>query len=649
VSIVLPGALVGIVGLLAWWGVWRGEYVFDDFPAIALNGELLAGDGWGAAFSTDHHPLANRLLSCWSLAVDFRLFGQGPFGPHLTNLVLHLVNGMLVLAVVRGALTSPNLAGRYPIARATWIATAVAMLWVAHPLGGDSVAYATQRSTLLAGAFLLVAMGAALRAARAPHPLRWRALAVFAVACGMASKEDMVVAPLLLMVWERAFVLPTWAALRQRRSYLLALAGTWSVLAFCLALGPANATVGYHTVPPATAWQWLLTQSGVLVHYLRLVVVPHPLRGAYGWDLVTSVGPAILPGLVVLTLVGVTVRLLVTRPWIGVLGALFFLMLAPTSSVMPIITEILAERRMYLPMLAVLVPLVLASEHVLRAASAIRWAPVLVVAIAFGLGLLSRQRVAVHAGPASFWADAFAKCDPTARGFLAAQIHYNHASILYELGRVDEAIDLLARLPEFDLVTAVARGQYALVLQHRGQHAEAVALLRKLVDDVPDNGQIVGRFGTALVAHWHADKGRPDDPRLVEAQQVLARALELYPVHAGFWQTLGFVRRTRGDLAAAADAFRAGAEHTTTRIEPYISLAELLPGLGRAAEVATVFDRLLAANPEDAGLRVVIGEFLLAQGRGELALPVLQDALRVEPANQQAAKLLARTPARSGR
>lgn len=645
----LAGTWVVLVGVFAWWGVWRGQFVFDDLPAIQSSPELLAGDWWGAAFSEHHHPLANRPLACWTLAMDFRVFGPGPFGPHLTNLLLHLANGLLVLAVVRAVLRSPNLAGHFQAVQATRLGIAVATIWVAHPLAGEAVAYATQRSTLLASGFLMVAMWSSLRAAASPQPLRWRTLGVLAVACGMASKEDSVTAPLLLVAWERAFVLPSWASLRTRSGYVIALAATWAVLAFCMANGPSNPTVGYATVPPATAWQWLLTQAGVLVHYLRLVVVPYPLRGAYDWSVVTSLGAAILPGLAILALVLVTARLLAIRPTAGFCGALFFLLLAPTSSVMPIITETVAERRMYVPMLAVLVPLVLLGERLLRSKHAQRWSPILVVAAAVGLGLLSRQRVAVYADPVTFWSDVFEKRNPAERGFLAALIRCNLATGLHDAGRVDEAITLLEELPQFQQVTWIERSQYSMVLQHRGKHAEAVALLRQVANDMPDNGQVVGRFGIAIVTDWHADKGKPDDPRLTEAQQVLERAVQLYPEHAGFWQVLGFVRRTRGDLAGAAEAFRSGTEHTTTRVEPYFSLAELLPGLGRSAEVGALFDRLLAANPGDGQLRVAIGEFLLRQGRGELARPVLQEALRIDPADARAAELLSRTPTDSRR
>ncbi len=647
----VPPTLVAAIGLLAWWGVWHGQYLFDDLPAIEDNVALGGGHWWRAAFSVDHQPLANRPLTCLTLAWDFAVYGPGPFGPHLTSLLLHLGNAMLVLATVRAALSAPNLAGRFEARRATRIATAVALIWVAHPLGGDAVAYATQRSTLLFSGFLLVGLLASLRAASSPRPIRWRALAVLAIACGMASKEDMVAAPLLLVLWERAFVLPSWAAMRRRAGFFAVLAGTWLVLVGCLVLGPANPTVGYATTPSVTAWHWLLTQAGVLVHYVRLVLWPHPLRGAYDWDIVTGVGAAALPLLAVLVLLGLTIGSWRARPWWGFCGALFFLLLAPTSSLMPIVTEILAERRMYLPMLTVLVPAVLCGENLLRRrGSGLPWlAPVLVLAVTLTLAWQSRQRVAVYADSVAFWDDAFAQRDPASRSFLASQILGKQAEMLLQQGRVEEAIPCIETALQCEHHTYFEEATYALSLQRRGRHQEAVAVLRQLVAERPDDGAIVGRLGNGLVASWNADKGRPDDARLEEAVTVLQRAVVLSPRHAGLWHSLGFVLRVRGDLRAAADAYQHSVESTTARVEPYISLAELLPGFGRQAEVGALFDRLLAAHPGDTDLRLQVAGFLLVQHRQDLAVPLLQDVLRIDPTSQQADQLLREAQTDTGR
>ena len=82
-------------------------------------------------------------------------------------------------------------------------ATAVAAIWVAHPLGADAVAYATQRSTLLASGCLLLALLATLRSHRSPRGGRWWALCVLAMALALASKEDMVTGPVLVVLFDR--------------------------------------------------------------------------------------------------------------------------------------------------------------------------------------------------------------------------------------------------------------------------------------------------------------------------------------------------------------------------------------------------------------------------------------------------------------
>jgi tetratricopeptide (TPR) repeat protein len=638
----LPYALVLAAGLFAWWGVWRGQFVFDDEPAIVGNAALLAGDWWQAAFGEPHQPLANRPLACASLVLDLALFGPGPFGPHLTNLLLHLANGLLLLVTLRGALQAPNLGGRWDGRRAAGIATATALLWVAHPLAGDAVAYATQRSTVLAATCLLCALHATLRAARSSQPVRWRTAAVLAVAGAMASKEDMVAAPLLVLLWERAFVLPTWTALRQRRGFVVALAATWLVLLVCVALGPSNPTVGYRTDPPATAWQWLLTQAGVLVHYLRLVVWPSPLRGAYDWGLVRDVGSAALPGLVVLTLLGATVAAWRRRPWWGFLGAWFFLLLGATSSVLPIVTEILAERRMYLPMLTVLLPLVLA----LARGCGVGGALAVAAAAALGLGCVAQGRVAAHADQFVFWADAYAKRDPASRTFLARQILGNYGTTLWQQGRLDEACAVFDACIECEALRPDDRHKHALALQHRGRHAEALVVLRELVAQRPDDAEFVGSLGTCLAEVVHAGGGGGDDARLVEAEALLRRSLDLEPDSASRWTSLGCVLRTRGRLVDAELAYRRATEHTDQRLQPYTGRAEVLAQLGRTAEISPMFERLLARRPGDVPLRLELADFFAGKQQPALAAQMLDEVLRLQPGNAAARQRLQQLQAR---
>jgi Tfp pilus assembly protein PilF len=643
----LPFALVTAAGLVAWSATAGFGFVYDDDAAIVDNAALMAGDWWGAAFGKTCTPLANRPLASLSLCADLAVWGPGPHGPHLTNLLLHLLNGILVLLVVRGVLRAPNLAARVPEARATTFATAVAAIWVAHPLAADAVAYATQRSTLLASCCLLLCLLATLRSHWMPGGRRWWFLAVLAMALGMASKEDMVVGPLLVVLFERAYVLQSWAAMRAAVPRYSLLASSWIVLCAAIALGPRNPTVGYDTVPRVNAWEWLMTQAGVVVHYVRLGVWPVPLRGAYDWGIVRTVANAWLPGLVVLALLAATLASWRRRPWWGWLGAMFFLLLAPTSTVLPIVTEVVAERRVYLPMLAVIVPLVAAGSGALAWLAARRQVRVTRLAggaaatVVAGLALTARFHSRVYADEATFWRTAFEQLDPHSRSLLAARILSNHAAELTRQGRFAEAHPLLERAMGCEAVMPAERTQYAMSLDELGRHAEALALLEAIVTEAPSCPDALGALGICLAADFErAGDGGPGDRRLVRAEEVMRQAVALAPRRGTYWNTYGYVLLKRNRPREAEAAFRQAMEVSPDLVEPRVNLAELFDRTERSAEIRPMFEQLLTARPQDPDVRIQLAAFAVQRQDRAGAMALLRDALRLDPANAQAAALL---------
>ena len=106
-----------------------------------------------------------------------------------------------------------------------------------------------------------------------------------------------------------------------------------------------------------TSWTYLVTQPGVIAHYLRLAFWPAGLCLDYCWPAAT-VGDALLPAILVIGLLGLTAWALVKRPAWGFLGAWFFLILAPTSSFLPLQESAAFEHRMYLPLAAVVTGMV---------------------------------------------------------------------------------------------------------------------------------------------------------------------------------------------------------------------------------------------------------------------------------------------------
>lgn len=638
-------AATGLValGIAVWWGVWRGGWVFDDHTAIERNAALIAGDWWNAAFGTEHQPLANRPLACLSLATDFAVFGQSPFGPHLVNLMLHLGNAVLLLLLVRRSLLAPNLGSRFDEPRALRFAAVVAGLWMVHPVTVEAVAYATQRSTLLAAGFLLLSLWATLRAHGARRPLGFRIVVWLALACAMASKEDLVVGPVLVALFERAFLLPTWASLRARWRWLATLATTWTVVGACLWLGPANPTVGYSVPPFVTAPQWLMTQAGVVLHYVVQVLWPGGLRTYYDQGIVREFGRAVMPGLAVIALLAASLACWRTRPWWGWLGALFFLLLAPTSSILPIVTELVAERRIYLPMLAVLVPVLFAVDGLRRMASprTAKLGPVLAGAAIVALALSTRVRIGAYADETAFWADAFAKLDPGSRTAQAAGILTNQAAVLKRQGRSAESDALLDTAMLCEDMSEATVVQHALSLLPRGQHEQAVANMREVVR----RGGSINTFavlGICLASAHTAAGAGPDDPRLAEADACLRRAIAGGVAGAREWLWLGNVSLAAGNLAEAEKAFAACGQLRPDATEPRLGLAEILVRRGHVADGRQLATEVLAGSPGDVAQRLRFAALLGDAGDLAGAEQLAQQVLAVDPANAAAQRLLAR-------
>src|SRR6185312_264369 len=213
----------------------------------------------------------------------------------------------------------------------------------------------------------------------------------------MATKESMVTAPFLVFAYDAVFVggSPR-AAWRQRRGYYLALAATWMLLAG-LMLGFARRSVGFHQgIRP---FDYALTEGGAILRYLRLALWPHPLVFDYGPGLAIGAGAWAASGAVVL-LLAAAAGLLWKRPRPGFLGLAFFVLLAPSSSFVPVALQPIAENRMYLPLAAVLVGLLLAARRGLG-----RGFPWLVAAAALAELAATSARNADYRTTLSIWSD----------------------------------------------------------------------------------------------------------------------------------------------------------------------------------------------------------------------------------------------------
>ncbi len=378
-------ALLGVVAVVYLPG-YAGPLFFDDLHAIVDNPHVRTLWPLSYALSApEESTLAGRPLPALSFALNYALDELNPRGYHLVNHLLHLLNTLLVFLLLELSLRltrSQTSLETQPTRSDLHLAGAIALLWAVHPLHTETVHYVVQRTELMMGsAYLLTLYAAArgwVREHQRPHN-RWLLLATLACWAGMACKEVMVSAPLLVLAYDRAFISASWRDLLQRHGrWHAALLSSWLLLAGLNVTGPRSETAGFSA--GISPWDYLLTQAGVIVAYLRLSLVPWPQSIYHEVKLQTSLLAALPAGLPVLAGFIVTLWALRRRPRCGVLGLAFYAILAPTSSFVPIVTEIMAERRMYLPLLPVLVLLALAARQWLPGRSA------LAIALLAGVG-----------------------------------------------------------------------------------------------------------------------------------------------------------------------------------------------------------------------------------------------------------------------
>jgi tetratricopeptide (TPR) repeat protein len=631
-------------GCAAYCNSFDGPFIFDDDASILDNptikrlwpiGPVLAPPGGG--WTVQCRPVVNL-----SLAINWAIGKDKVRGYHVLNLAIHLAAGLTLFGVVRQTLRQPRLVGRFA-GGDTGIALVAALLWTVHPLQTGAVTYIVQRAESIMGLFYLLTLYGVIRGAGSAKPGKWYILCVLACLLGMASKEVMVTAPLVVLLYDRAFLAGTFKGALQRRWPLYgALACTWGLLAYLMA-GSAGrgGSVGFGL--SVTPWQYALTQLGVITHYLRLAFWPSGLVLDYGWPMASSMNQ-ILPGAVVIgVLAAGTIWALIRNSAAGFLGASFFLILSPTSSFVPLL-DAAFEHRMYLPLAAVVVLVVTglyrAWQWVLektpqhkpaRVMQALPLALPAMAAVALGYGTFERNKD--YRSVLAIWQDTVAKRPDNPRP------HHNLGFALAGMGRWQEAIPLYERQLQLMPDDAEAENSLGLALARVGRVQEAIARFERAVQLKPDYADAHSNLAVALVS-----AGRVQD-----ANAHYERALQGKPEDAEVEKNLGLALARVGRTQEAIAHFERAAQRKTQDAEVENNLGLALALVGRVQEAIAHFERAVQLKPDYADAANSLGVALVRVGRIQEAIAHFERAVRLKPDYAEAENNLGLALARVGR
>ncbi len=554
-------------------GVLHGPFVFDDSNVVSSR--LVRVDRLSQLSALVSARGIPRKLGMATFALNHMAGGFDPFGYHLVNLILHVLNGLLLFHLawrVIAALPSHRWQERAPL-----VALFGAAVWVAHPVQTQAVSYIWQRFTELAALFYLAAL--VLYVEGRLRRKRWCFVAAFALyLVALLTKENTAVLPIMVLLVELLLLGRRDDALPRRR--LMAGAGAAVVICALVAgvfLGPralrkmsaAAENRGF------TITERLLTQPRVVAHYVSLLVLPLPSRLNLDYDFPKSTS-LMQPWTTPVALAGVLAALVLAlhqwrrRPLLSFAILWFLGNLVIESSFVPL--DMVYEHRLYLPSM---IPIVLACGWLLHLRWPIKTAVTVGLGLVLALTLASGERNRVWADDLVLWKDNAAKSPGKARAwgnlgktyqergqFTEAKAAfertleldpkqvraYNNLALIYlnQLEQPQKARELLEQGLALDPEDAACHVNLGVACNRTGDYECALKHLQIAFDHDPDAPQ---SFHNLALAYYHLK-------RYPRALELLQEAVARFPGEPGLRGLMGEVYRGMGDEQRAREAFQ---------------------------------------------------------------------------------------------
>jgi Flp pilus assembly protein TadD len=557
--------LIILAGVIIYLDSFQGAFVYDEIDLITNNPTIRRL--W-PPWTTMLAPInVNRPLIALADAINYAISGLNPWSYHAVNLIIHVAAALALFGILRRTLESERMAASFG-RNSTGLSLVIALIWMVHPLQTESVTYVMQRCESLMGMFYLVTLYCAIRSLSSRKKLVWYAAAVAACCCGMMSKEVMVTAPILVVLYDVSFGAGSVKGLLRRRWPLyLGLAATWGVLAATMMAAPASDTAGF-AVKSVSSWDYCKSEFAVIVYYLRLSFWPSPLCIDYSdWPQARGAAQIIPYAVADGALVAASIWAVLRRRPAGFAGISFFVILSVTSTIMPI-SDLVFEHRMYLPLAPLVALVVLTSCRVGR--GVVEWLPATPVLEGKRIGLMVATIVVVILGFATarrnidykssltMWRDVVDKRPNNARA------HNNLGQILGERDDLDGA---------------------------RAEFYEAVRLNPNSYEEQFNLGSALAKTGNFKEAEGH-----------------MIRAVRLKPEKLEAHFALGTILTVLGEMKGSIDEFGIVVKGKPDSVEAHRRLGVALEREGRIAEAKEQYDAVLRLQPDSPGLRDHIGE-----------------------------------------
>ncbi len=594
------GLLLGLVTLCVFWPAKDFDFLgyddpgyFSDNPHI-LGGVTAANVAWAftSGDAANWHPLT------WlSLMLDAEIFGHGPAGPHLTNIIFHVANAVLLFCLLRR------------LTDARWRSLLVAALFALHPLHVESVAWIAERKDVLSLFFELLALLAYVRWVKRDEcgvmrenkfgvgithhasPYNFPALIFFALA--LMSKPMAVTMPFLLLLLDAwplrrfsisDFRFPVLRTLVVEKIPFFALSALACVVTFIVQKnGGTVATL--ETFPLGVRVENAFVSYA---RYLEKMFTPTSLANPYPhpghWPVVLVLGAIALLAVVSV----LAFRWRVSRPYFFT-GWLWFLgTLVPVIGLVQVGDQAMADRYSYLPLIGIFIALVwLAAELIAQWRLPKQFVTGCALVVLAGLAIETRAQLKFWPNDGALFGHAVAV---TEKNFTA---EINLGAWLSKNGAADQALICYSRALQIKPTDTVALYNVGNIFLRMGDAEEAERRYRAALQGRPDYPEALSNLGLTLTRQKKYD----------EAATNLLAALKSRPDFADALNNLGTVRYYQGQHTEAARCFGRALELSPDNLIYAVNTGDALARIGQKQLAAECYAHALQLQPDNPKVR----------------------------------------------
>ena len=568
-----------ILILVTYAGSFKVPLLFDDVVTLKDNPTIRNLRDLRHILSyPEGIVLSWRPLSNLTFALSYAMSGLNPWAHHLIGLSVHIFASYVLFFFLKKTFELPTL-NKYNN-ESVILAGTISVIWSIHPVQTECVTYISQRMECLMGLFYLLTLYCFLKATELKSWI-WYILAAISCFMGALSKEVIITAPFIVLMYDATLISRNYKNALSRHSKAIGLIALNILVIFVLAKGLKAQSVGFST--SVSPWIYFLTESKAIFTYIYLSLWPNSLIFDRGPVFIKNLNEA-LPYLVFdLSLIIISIWYLIKKPILGFLGVWFFIILLPTTSIVPIAKEPIAENRLYLPLISFCVLFVAGLWNVTNKRVFIALISTLIAICIY----LSITRINKYETSYSIWKDTVSKAP------LNPGAHVNLGNAWdKEKNNYKEAITEYREALTLDPINAEANSNLAnLIIRTSEQTDEAIILYEKALQFNPDMAEIHNNLAHLL---------EKNPLRINEALNHYSQAIALKPSNAEIHRN--FAELLSKDKSRLLDAIKQ--YELANGIEPdnilgLNNLAVLLAQTeNRKLEAIEYFKKVIRLNPK---------------------------------------------------